>query len=390
MAYLPPPTSRSPHLLFLFPQEVVQSILDFFLADTLYHSDKHIYRTLSCRVVSFQHVVRTTEGIRGFCRSWADASRSLVFRGKSMRDNLVLMLPRLLSEKDINTFPLLRDCMVELCHPYWLREIYALQLELAQTTHSLEYVSAVKWEPDNTMEVMRGAVDSTGYSRIATEIVRAFADECIAAGLKITDLNGERPNGGEVGDSESLKEDGLQAMKNFFFKETLALWYYNAHLVRQILGAFPLLEYLELPDFLHVPLLSNVKYFFPQCSDRSPFAPVSLTPPQMLQSLGITYREGGRRYIDIMASVKTVTVLSGHYNPILALFCERFQRIPPVLHPLLIYNRWSYPFQCEVGFDVINMLAEQVSKAVSNIPERRMPTLFRPDILRDVMKEPYD
>lgn len=390
MAYLPLPTSRSSDLLFLFSQEVVQSILDFFLADELYHSDKYIHKTLSCRVVSFHHVVRTTEGIRGFCRSWADVSRSLVFSGKSMRDNLVLKLPRLLSENDIKTFPLLRDCMVELCHPYWLREIYALQLELAQTTHSLEYISAVKWEADNTMEVMRGAVDSTGYSRIATEIVRAFADECIAAGLKIADLDGARPNGGEVSDSESLKEAGLQAMKNFFFKETLGLWYYNAHMVRQILGAFPRLEYLELPDFLHVPLLSNVKFFFPQCSDRSPFAPVSFTPPQMLQNLGITYREGGRRYIDIMASVKAVNVLSAHYNPILALFCERFQRIPLVLHSLLIYNRWSNPLQCEVGFDVINMLAEQIGKAVSDIPERRMPTLFRPDILKDVMKEPYD
>jgi hypothetical protein len=117
---------------------------------------------------------------------------------------------------------------------------------------------------------------------------------------------------------------------------------------------------------------------------------VSFTPPQMLQSLGITYREGGRRYIDIMASVKAVNVLSAHYNPILALFCERFQRIPLALHSLLIYNRWSNPLQCEVGFDVINMLGEQVRKAVSDIPERRMPTLFRPDILKDVMKEPYN
>lgn len=117
-----------------------------------------------------------------------------------------------------------------------------------------------------------------GYAGIGQELVHTFADKCIAAGLKISYCRGQRPNGGSSADSEQLEEAAVRAMKNFFFKEVLAVWYCNALIVRQILSAFPLLEYFVLPDFLHLPFLTRMEYFFPACSDpdeSSPFGPVN-------------------------------------------------------------------------------------------------------------------
>ncbi|KAL5352001.1 hypothetical protein ACLOAV_003865 [Pseudogymnoascus australis] len=390
MTYFPQATYNSPELLLSFPQEIVQSIFEFFLAESLYNSDRYISETRSCRFVALSQVVRTTKGIRGACSSWAEVARFMLFRGRLTRAGLVVKLKRLLTGEEIKTFPLLRDCLVRLCHPYAIHDVYALQLDLAKITHSLEYVWGLDWRKDYLMNVMRGAVDGMGYARLASDFVTTFTDECIAAGLQIVDAEGRRPNGGDASSSEGLKEAGLQAMKNFFFKELLALWYYNAQMARQILSKFPELEYLVLPAFLHIPLLADVSYFFPQSTGESPFAPVSLAPPQMLQNLGITYKEGGRRYSDIMASIKVVSVRSIQYNPILAMFCLRFRRINQAMLPILVFNRWSHGRDCEVGQDLIDMLHDHAKDALSSIPDRRKPKVLDLELLKGVMDEPYN
>ncbi|GFF76899.1 hypothetical protein IFM47457_04268 [Aspergillus lentulus] len=285
--------------------------------------------------------------------------------------------------------------MVELCHPYSLRELHFLQQDLAKSSvDSRKYICAVTWKCDDTMDVMRGAVGGMGYGTIGQKMVDTFVDECIAAGLKIADCAGHRPNGGSPAESRQLEDAAIRAMKDFFFKEVLALWYYNAHIVRQILSAFPPLEYLVLPDFLHLPFLTRMKYFFPACTDLddelSPFGPVSFSPPQMLQTLGISYRENGRRYSDIMASVKAVDIFSGHYNPILALFSRRSDRLPAGLLSLLIFNRWCNGNRSEIGTDVIERLRNHVDKAVSHIPDRKKPRLFDVQHMRGVMDEMYE
>jgi hypothetical protein len=394
MACSPQATDQSPGLLSSFPQEILQSILNNVLINELY-TDKSIKQRLSCRVLPFSQIVRKTKSIRGVCSSWANATRFLVFRGKSTRDGLVLKLPRLLSEEGLRTFPLLRDCMVELCHPYSLPQLDSLQQDLAKSSvDSLKYVCAVTWKCDEPMDVMRGAVGGMGYATIGQKMVDTFADECIAAGLKIADCAGHRPNGGSPADSQQLEDAAVKAMKNFFFKEVLALWYYNAHIVRQILSAFPFLEYLVLPDFLHLPFVTRIEYFFPACTDLddelSPFGPVNFSPPQMLQTLGISYRENGRRYSDIMASVKAVDILSAHYNPILALFSRRSYCLPAGLLSLLIFNRWCNGNRSEIGTDVVQRLRNHVDKAVSDIPDRKKPKLFDVQHMRNVMHEMYE
>ncbi|EAW23431.1 uncharacterized protein NFIA_021390 [Aspergillus fischeri NRRL 181] len=393
MACLPQATNQSPGLLLSFPQEILQTILNNVLIKELY-TDKSIQKRLSCRILPFSLIVRKTKSIRGVCSSWAIATRSLVFQGKSTRDGLVLKLPCLLSEEGLRTFPLLRDCMVELCHPYSLPELYFLQEDLAKSSvDSRKYVCAITWKYDDPMDVMRGAVGGMGYATIGQKMVDTFVDECIAAGLKIADCAGHRPNGGSLADSEQLEEAAIGAMKHFFFKEVLALWYYNAHIVRQILSAFPLLEYLVLPDFLHLPFLTRMEYFFPPCTDPaaglSPFGAVNFSPPQMLQTLGITYGENGRRYSDIMASVKVVDIFSEHYNPILALLSRRSDCLPAGLLSLLIFNRWCNENRSEIGTDVVERLRTHVDKAVSDIPDRKKPKLFDVQHLRNAMDEMY-
>ncbi|KAL3483766.1 hypothetical protein BJX62DRAFT_219630 [Aspergillus germanicus] len=287
---------------------------------------------------------------------------------------------------------MLRDCIVELCHPYNLHEVQALQLQLSNDTHSLDYVCAIKWDVDEPMDMMLGKTSGMGYDRQARPLINTFIDECLAAGLKIADASGKRPNGGDHTDSERLRSAGLAAMKDFFFKETLALWFYNAQIVRQILGAFPSLEYAVFPDFLHIPLLSRIKYFFPQPEDGldSPFAPISLSPPQMLQNIGITYRDGhgSRSYSEIMASMKVVRVSSMHYPAPLALFPERFRRLHSELGPFMIFNQWTTRRgERDFGDDVLRMLRAQMEVALADIPERRIPRLFSINDLKDALRD---
>jgi hypothetical protein len=283
--------------------------------------------------------------------------------------------------------------MVRLCHPYWLRELYSLQQDLAKTTASLDYVCAVVWESDDMMDCMMGRIGGMGYSRIGREMVNIFADECIAAGLPIADCDGKSPNSSlaESRHGEEFQDAAIEALTTFFFKETLALWYYNAHMIRQTLSAFPCLRYLELPAFLHVPLLAKTEYFFPQCpEDTSPFAPISFAPPQMLQNLGITYKAGGRRYSDIIAPLEFLSILSPHYNPILALFNFRNPfGYPSVLVTLVMFNRWLSDEARRVG-DVIYKLKRHISKAISEIPDRRVPRQLDIRVLRGVMDQPTD
>ncbi|KAJ5378227.1 uncharacterized protein N7496_005636 [Penicillium cataractarum] len=284
--------------------------------------------------------------------------------------------------------------MVNLCHPYWLRELYTLHQRLLNSPGSLEFVCAITWDGDEVMDVMRGRVESMGYGRFGHEFVSTFADECIDAGLKIVDGVGKRPNGGskDSGDSEQLEEAAIGALKTFFFNETLALWYYNAHMVRQILSLFPYLDFVEFPDFPLVPLVARMKYFFPQCTDDdSKFAAISFSPPQMLQNLGITYREQGRRYSDLFASVKVLNILSPHYNPILALFCCKNSFCAPAfLLPLLIFNRWCgrNGTDCDIPAHILERIKNVVLEAILDIPGGKNTQLFDIEQLRHVMDEP--
>jgi hypothetical protein len=255
----------------------------------------------------------------------------------------------------------------------------------------LEYICGVSWEEDDVMDCMMGRVGSMGYTRMGRRIVAAFADQCIAAGLPIADCNGRSPNGRitESSDGDHFRDAAITALKAFLFKEVLALWYYNAHIVRQILGAFPRLEYLVLPDFLHLPLLAKTEYFFPQASeDTSPFAPVTSAPPQILQTLGIRYMEGGRPYSDIMAPLKCLSVMSPHYNPILALFNRRTtHRCPSVMGGLLKSNHWMSRGANSVG-GVVSQINRVVDKAVYDLPD--VPRKIEIRVLRAVMDKPTD
>ncbi|KAL4783376.1 hypothetical protein BJX76DRAFT_368418 [Aspergillus varians] len=390
MSYLSQTTARSPDVLLSFPQEILSSIFDHILTDEVYGSTHGIWKRASCRTVSLGAIVSATKSLRGVCSAWADTTRSLVFRGKSSRRDLVLRLPGLLDADGLGTFPLLRDCMVEFCNPYSLRELYALQRALAGNTHAPEYTCAVAWYEDRTMDMMRGTVSGMGYGRFTDEICSTFIEECVAAGLDVVDHDGTpAKQRASTTTDEDFKTAGLQALKNFFFKETLALWYYNAQVVRQILSVFSNLEYLELPAFLHIPLLARIEYFFPQCIDETLFAPVSLGSPQMLLNLGITYREGGRRYSDMMASLKGVDVYSSHYNPILAVLPRILHRIPSALVSIFVANWWGSPFRSEIGYEIIELLADQANRAVDSIPESRMPKVIAVESLRNIMDEPY-
>ncbi|KAL3455925.1 hypothetical protein BJX64DRAFT_53794 [Aspergillus heterothallicus] len=376
MAHVPNATGRSARLLESLPFELLQMILDHALSDLLYRHVR-IGQMLRCRIILFADVVRCTKDMRGVCTSWANITRSLVFMGKSPRRDCHVVLSRLMTAEETQTFPTLRDCAVTLCHPYNLHDVYALQQQLANTTHSLDYVSLVTWAMDDPMDIMLRRTQGMGYDPYASALVATFVDECLAAGLKIADTSGRRPNGGDHTDSERLRSAGLCALKQFVFKEILGLWYYNAQIVRQIFSSFPKLEYAMFPVFLHVPLLARVEHFFPQCEDDSAFAPITHSPPQILHTIGINYKDGGRSYSDIMATMKAVGLASIHYPAALGLFPERFSRQHLAFGSLLILNQWNTR-QGEVDFgdDVLSMLRSQLAAALMDVPEERKPSLF--------------
>ncbi|KAL2847760.1 hypothetical protein BJY01DRAFT_212398 [Aspergillus pseudoustus] len=387
MAYCPTATRRSQQLLLSFPLEILHMILDYALSTFLY-VDVTVWETLSCRVIAFTTVINCTKAIRGSCTLWASAARSLLFKGKATRHGCFVGLSRLMCPKQAQTFPFLQDCVVTLCHPYKLHDVHTLQQQLAQTTHSLEYVSGLTWDEDDPMDIMLGRTQGIGYEPHAGALVATFIEECLAAGLKIADTSGKRPNGGDHSDSERLRSAGLRAMKYFVFKEVLALWYYNAQIVRQILSAFPNLEYAAFPDFLHIPLVARMKYFFPQCEDDSPFVPISLSPPQMLQNIGISYTEGSRSYSEIIAALKVVKLSTMHYPAALALFPERFRRLHSEFGSFLILNQWTARRgERDFGVEVLQMLKAQMAAALADIPDKRKPTMFAVDDLKDALED---
>ncbi|KAJ5875237.1 uncharacterized protein N7473_012584 [Penicillium subrubescens] len=337
-------------------------------------------------------MVWRTKNLRGVCGSWTRALHHLVFRGKETREGVVLRLRRLLLDKDMETFPMLRDCMVKFCHPHLLKDLYSLQQNIAESAISFEYVYAVVWRDDELMDVMRNKTSHLGYGPYSNEILDTFAEECWALGMKVGDSCARFPNG-KVDPSQVTNEwvqAGLVSLENFYIKECLCLWYYNAHMFRQIVGAFPCLEVLEFPAFLHVPLLAKMKYFFPPCEDDSPFASISLSPPQMLQILGITYKEQGPSYSDIMASVKRVIIHTWHYNPILSLFNGGpYGVLSAELHIFLLLNHWMSDRNLEIRQNVIKRITQQAKAAVQDIPEKTKAKVshFNTDVLMDVMDD---
>lgn len=387
----PQPTDRSPTLLLSFPQEILQLVFTEYLADELYSGEngkKFIYKRLSRRVIEFRYLVHGTSNLRGVCFSWATAARSLVFRDKSSREGLIPRLPRLFTEEEIRIFPDLKDCMVSLCHPYWLDELASLQIKLADLT--LDYVCAIVWREDDVMDIMRGRVGHMGYGRIESRIVDTFVAEALAGGVNMVDYNGKRPNhrGADSIGNEELEEAAARAVKNFILKETLALWYYNAHMARQVLSEFPCLTILELPDFLHLPLLANMKYFFPPFldNDESPFSHLSFAPPQMLQELGLNYRQQGRSYMDLMAPIEHLRTLTNHYNPILALLHGLVPSLgPPTLWSLRIMNKWrSNNVDWDIGAQCREVMESVIEEAVTNIPDNRKPAILDTQLLMSI------
>ncbi|KAF7166891.1 hypothetical protein CNMCM6106_002535 [Aspergillus hiratsukae] len=119
---------------------------------------------------------------------------------------------------------------------------------------SLRYICAVTWKSDDKWDMDWDRNWCMGYGRIGGEFARTFGGKCIATGVWTYEC--ARPKDRSPADCERLREAATRAMKNSFFKETLALWYYNAHIVLEILSAFPALDYLALPNFLHLPFLT--------------------------------------------------------------------------------------------------------------------------------------
>lgn len=230
-------------------------------------------------------MVFETEDIRGVCRSWVNAMRSLVFEGKGSRNGIILRIPKLLSKQNMRTFPLLRDCLVELGHPYMFDELRNLQQDIARLTRPLDYVCAIHWRKDDALEAMEDNTSHMGYGPLSHEFKDQFLAGCAAADLWIMSFDRSE------GDRRNFSDDAKQVVISFYFQETLFLWYFNAHLVRQILSAFPCLQDLALPGFLHIPLLANRRHPILQHGDKSLLDPVSLAPPCLVHKLGIA---GGR------------------------------------------------------------------------------------------------
>ncbi|KUL81639.1 hypothetical protein ZTR_09386 [Talaromyces verruculosus] len=293
----------------------------------------------------------------------------------------------------METFPMLRDCMVKLCHPHLLKDLYSLQQDITKSAISFEYVYAAVWRDDEVMDIMRNRTSHLGYGPYSNEIVDTFAEECWALGMKVGDSCARFPNG--RADPSQVTDEwvqaGLASLENFYVKECLSLWYYNAHMFRQIVGAFPCLEVLEFPAFLHVPLLAKMKYFFPPCEDYSLFAPISLSPPQMLQNLGIMYKDQGPSYSNIIASIKRVIVHTTHYNPILSLFSGGLCRgLSAELYIFLVVNGWMSGQNLEVSSNVIKRITEQAKAALQDIPEKtkaKVSSHFNADVLMNVMDD---
>ncbi|KAL5342734.1 hypothetical protein BJX70DRAFT_355655 [Aspergillus crustosus] len=395
MSYTQQPTLRSPNLFLSLPTEILQSLIHIYLTDTLYTT---LFKSQSYpQVISLSTLITATTPLRGINIHWTHATRTLLFHKRQTRHNLLLKLPRLLSSEDVTLFPNLRDCIVELCHPYEFHLVYSTLFELEEmiesypdsASHPLAYVSSITWCEDNFITIYQQSAAALGYAPMGTDLMTSFITQCMSSSLKLATDRNARPNGGSVSDSLALKEDGLAAMAKFFYKEILALWYYNAHYVRQILSLFPNLEEFVLPAWLHVPFLARRELFIPEMEDETVFAPVVTSPPSVLESLKLVYEDRGKSYEDLISNAKAVTVNSAHYNPVLGMFPRRYRRMPVFSHSFLVFNKWVDGFQCDVGEDVIELLTMQLDKIVADIESSGVETVVDVEGLRGMLQEPY-
>ncbi|KAL4880728.1 hypothetical protein BJY04DRAFT_218885 [Aspergillus karnatakaensis] len=395
MAYISPPTPRSPVLLLTFPQEILQSILTPIIIHEISSRTKYLSKPFSHPTIPFKRIISSTKTLRAVCPLFAATTRSLALHGKSTRGGYLLRIRQLFTTAQITLFPFLRDCIIELDSPYNLPYLSSLHHTVQTTTYSLAYISAIDWTPDDTMDIMRRKVSHMGYGPLVTPLTENFIHLSLAAGLKLADSNATFPNGGTKAESQRLREPAMQALKTFFVKEILALWYTNAQLVRQILGLFPGLQYAVLPAFLHIPLLSERQSFFPSLDtdDDSPFASIISSPPTILDISKITYTPGGPKYIDLMTSLEEVQTHASCYNPVLAMFPDRARRVHYSTHAFLVFNGWVGSGEVfaedEIGVEVVEMLRGYIKGVVAEILdlEGGRPVLFQEGELEGVLDE---
>ncbi|KAI9369007.1 hypothetical protein BJX61DRAFT_184164 [Aspergillus egyptiacus] len=392
------PTARSAKLLQSLSPEILQIIFRYLLQDEVYdaHTITHI-RPESLRTISMRYLVSGTCHIRQVCSYWSRVIHSLVFSGKGIRNGLVVTLPRLLtqSEKE-TTFPVLRDCLVErLANPYSFQKMFALQQRLENPPASLEYVCAIRWDYDHheQNEIFGPRSKWKGYGTYWEQLKDVFTKECFVAGFPMADdsklpdrypcLLGVKGTGKgssviapEYMQEQSVNifyEDMLDILRGFMVKECLALWYYNAQIFWQIADAFPNLEYLECPLFLHLPMVAKKEQLFPrnqehkheQPDDWSPCVQMKMYPPRLLKKLeldyGHTYRERGGCYEATMRRVQLLPV-ERKRNPILAL--QGFLISNKARFGDCIYKCWELPNH------FVQDIEHRVQDAVLEIPEQ--------------------
>ena len=280
-------TGKSAALLLQFPFAILLNILHSVLEPELFSraTVAPFYRFLS-----LTDIILSTTTLRAVCSSWAGVVRGFVLSGSRMRGGHLCLIRNASLARLKETFPILRDCVLELGDPNNIERLELIRISLQSLDergdYPLDFITAISWN-ESPQEW------TAGYNRYCESFKwrETCQRECRTRGIPFVSTYAD-----EVG---HLGYEVHEDIRTFILNELLALSYFHSQLLREILNHLPRVRYLEMPSFLLLPLLSDSYLHpsgIPQCS-------------RLLRRIGVDYENYGKSFHSVLDQVEYLHIL---------------------------------------------------------------------------------
>lgn len=235
------PSERSAQLLFSLPHFIVTEIFALALVDDLFAQANE---TPFFSYVSLRHIVTKSNTLRNVCCLWTRHLRDSLFAGLGARSGLLTLVHPAELSQIRNTFPMLNHCVLDLGDMMDVAELEECLSDLQYHSSELSIVKAVTWSDASFRPMNLISYGSTRTGRSRTRILQEYLEYQTLAEFR------ESVTRRVIG-PERLSPVGT---RDTWFSELMALQYYHAHLLRNILSCVAPVLHLTIPAFI-VPLL---------------------------------------------------------------------------------------------------------------------------------------
>ncbi|KUL91836.1 hypothetical protein ZTR_01034 [Talaromyces verruculosus] len=241
------PSQRSVQLFFSLPHFVVTEIFALALADDLFSQAN---KTPFFCYVSLRLLVIKSKTLRSICRSWTRHLRSYLFAGLGARCGLFALVYLTELSQIQDTFPMLNHCVLDPGDMMDVAKLEECLSDLQYHSSELSIVKAVTWSDASFQHMNPISYGSMRTSRSRTRILQEYLEYQPLA---------------EFLESLTKRVIGFERLspieiRDTLFSELMALHYYHAHLLRNILSCVVPIPHLTIPTFIMPLLLGDWTY----------------------------------------------------------------------------------------------------------------------------------